>query len=80
MSEFFPLVVCPGSVLTVGEASTTLDEPAYIQGFANVWNPEAVKAVLNQKANQLGAGDHFVLGCGEVWFERAAISALQSRP
>ena len=46
-----------------------LDEASFRRQYDAAWNPETIKAVLDQNPDLVDqSGDLFVIGCGEVWF------------
>ena len=56
-----------------GESRTDMDESTFAQQYDKVWNPQTVKAVMdeNPKHFERSPGALFEhVGCGEVWFSR----------
>jgi hypothetical protein len=52
-------------------SATMLDETSYIARFEEIWNRPTIRAVANDSSDHFSSsGDHFVFGCGEVWFDR----------
>jgi hypothetical protein len=50
---------------------TMLDQSSYIAGFQQIWNQSRTRVTLNESADHFGEqGEHYVFGCGEVWFDR----------
>jgi hypothetical protein len=47
-----------------------MDEPTLTRNYDKVWNPETIKAVMNEVSSQFITGNKFIIGCGEVWFEK----------
>lgn len=54
----------------VNESGTVLERPAFVHDYDKVWNTETVQAVLKEAPDHFASGDHFIVGCGEVWFEK----------
>ncbi len=47
------------------------DQATYSREYAKLWNPGTVKVVMSESPDHFTAdGDHFVFGCGEVWFDK----------
>ncbi len=49
---------------------TMMDESTFTNNYDKVWNPESVKVAMNEVPGQFITGNKFIIGCGEVWFER----------
>lgn len=54
----------------VSESGRLLERPAFVRDYDKVWSTESMQAVLKEAPDHFDSGDHFVVGCGEIWFEK----------